>query len=111
VCLQQLLHLLLRPFPPKPKQPTSLFLVVLSFPVLRSRMVAVVVVAKSGCLRLRRPAVLGHRAVSMVVVMVALTAVVMAVVMAVGMAAAVMATAMPAVMAAITRQLCLQLLR
>jgi hypothetical protein len=105
VCLQQLLHLLLRPFPPKPKQPTSLFLVVLSFPVLRSRMVAVVVVAKSGCLRL--PAVLGHRAVSMVVVMVALTAVVMAV----GMAAAVMATAMPAVMAAITRQLCLQLLR
>jgi hypothetical protein len=107
VCLQQLLHLLLRPFPPKPKQPTSLFLVVLSFPVLRSRMVAVVVVAKSGCLRLRRPAVLGHRAVSMVVVMVALTAVVMAV----GMAAAVMATAMPAVMAAITRQLCLQLLR
>jgi amino acid permease len=81
--------------------------VVLSFPVLRSRMVAVVVVAKSGCLRLRRPAVLGHRAVSMVVVMVALTAVVMAV----GMAAAVMATAMPAVMAAITRQLCLQLLR
>jgi hypothetical protein len=86
VCLQQLLHLLLRPFPPKPKQPTSLFLVVLSFPVLRSRMVAVVVVAKSGCLRLRRPAVLGHRAVSM-------------------------ATAMPAVMAAITRQLCLQLLR
>jgi hypothetical protein len=85
-------------------------------------MVAAAVVAKSGCRRLRRPAVLRHRAVSMVavmaMVMVALTAVGTAVVMATAMAAVtavvmavVIATAMAAVMAAIIRQVCLQLLR
>jgi hypothetical protein len=64
-----------------------------------------VAAAKSGFRRLRRPAVLRHRAVSMVAVTVAVTAVVMVAVMA-----AVMVAATPAVMAAITRQVCSRLL-